>query len=463
MQSFQKWKSVCPDSWFSCQPNKNGFLPVDQPLQRLPEQFDVINSILDEMKISQHGYLEKGKMANIIETRLPLFDFSDITNVQLLAALLRDYCFMASAYSLEPCHISLMKSKKGVYGVARNSIPENLAAPLQVLAEKNNTFPWLDYAHGYGLNNAVLKEKEMDPTKYDSYHTVRTFNGNKSEEGFINVHVAMVAQSGKLLHYQQECLENIAKDERILFNQNLQNHFLIFQSILATLQTMWKASKSSEYLTFRTFIMGQIGNTECYPTETITFQGKEESKVMAFRGETGAQDSIIPSVDSFLNLEYPRNQLTEYLYDLRKYRPKDHQAYINFVKKSSRELNFKNYCLQDVESCIFLLKNLNCLRIFRKKHWNLTKKYIIENTRHPVATGGTPITTWLPNQLGATLEYMEDVIHHVSGREVPKEHAEFFEDLRLEIQDHIQTVMDEVLSLQPQFYRQEHQAFLSRS
>ena len=73
-----------------------------------------------------------------------------------------------------------------------------------------------------------------------------------------------------------------------------------------------------------------------------------------------------------------------------------------------------------------------------------------------MATGGTPITTWLPNQLGATLEYMEDVIHHVSGREVPKEHAEFFEDLRLEIQDHIQTVMDEVLSLQPQFYRQEH-------
>ena len=62
MQRFQKWKSVCPDSWFSCQPNKNGFLPVDQPLQRLPEQFDVINSILDEMKISQHGYLEKVKL-----------------------------------------------------------------------------------------------------------------------------------------------------------------------------------------------------------------------------------------------------------------------------------------------------------------------------------------------------------------------------------------------------------------
>ena len=39
--------------------------------------------------------------------------------------------------------------------------------------------------------------------------------------------------SGKLLHYQQECLENIANDDRASFNSNLQNHFLVFQSILA--------------------------------------------------------------------------------------------------------------------------------------------------------------------------------------------------------------------------------------
>ena len=34
----------------------------------------------------------------------------------------------------------------------------------------------------------------------------------------------------------------------------------------------------------------------------------------------------------------------------------------------------------------------------------MTKQYIINNTKYPRATGGTPITTWLPNQIGACLE-----------------------------------------------------------
>jgi len=34
----------------------------------------------------------------------------------------------------------------------------------------------------------------------------------------------------------------------------------------------------------------------------------------------------------------------------------------------------------------------------------MVKSYIIENIKYPKATGGTPITTWLPNNIGAVLE-----------------------------------------------------------
>ena len=164
-------------------------------------------------------------------------------------------------------------------------------------------------------------------------------------------------------------------------------------------------------------------------------------------------------------MSYPRNELTEYLYDLRKYRPKDHEAYIQFMKENSEKLEFKKYCLQSVDSCILLLKNLNCLRMFRKKHWNLTKKYIIENTKHPVATGGTPITTWLPNQLGATLEYMDEIIQHVANniKDIHINDVEFFNTIQTEISDHIQSIMDEVRSLQHDFKEQKHDDFMNRS
>ena len=455
---FKRWSSTEPESWFSCRPGKNGFLPVDTPLEKLPEKYDMINNILDQMQLSKNGCLCTAGLKEKLED-LPILDISNVQDKKLLAALQRDYCFLASAYSLETSHLALMKSGNNTYGEARNSLPPQLSIPLITLSQKNGTFPWLDYAYGYGLNNAVLR-KDCDPTDHKSYNTIRTFNGSDSEKGFINVHVAMVAQSGKLLEYQQKCLESLSKKNRNLFNKNLEKHSKVFKSIIQTLQTMWRASNFKDYLSFRTFIMGQIGNKKCYPDENIVFDLDGKKEVHSYRGETGAQDSIVPSVDSFIGLNYPQNKLTEYLQELRKYRPIDHQEYINFVKKSSDNLGFIEYCKKDSNTSVILLKNLNLLRLFRKKHWNLTKKYIIQSTKHPVATGGTPITTWLPNQLGATLQYMKEVVQGVKEKELTKSNLEFYRNVKLELTDHIQTIIDEVNSMQNTFSEQDHKEFM---
>lgn len=461
-KNWKKWESKNKDSWFCCVPGKNGFLPIEQPLYRLPEKYDKVNEILKKMKITQsdgsNGYLHDRILGEIIDKELPIYNVSSETDVKLLAALQRDYYFLASAYSLETSH---PQKNESIYKQARTEIPPQISIPLLELSKKNKVFPWLDYAYGYGLNNAILVGD--DPTHYGSYKTVRTFNGSQSEEGFINVHVAMVAQSGKLLEHQQESLYNIHVNDRDKFNYHLKNHYNIFSNIIQTLQTMWQASSYNDYLTFRTFIMAQKGNKICYPEETIKFNIELGSEIHSYRGETGAQDSIIPSVDSFLLLDYPQNKLTEYLFDLRKYRPIDHQEYINFVNNSSKELKFKDYCYKDSYSCILLLKNLNCLRMFRKKHWNLTKKYIIENTKHPVATGGTPITTWLPNQLGATLAYMQEVIDNIKVYELESEDdIDYYNSMKVELSDHIQSIMDEVSSMQRDFKNQDYNDFVAK-
>ena len=168
---------------------------------------------------------------------------------------------------------------------------------------------------------------------------------------------------------------------------HLNKHYYTLNSIINSLNSMWKASKRSEYLTFRTFIMGQKGNKEMYPGEKIIYDLGNYIENHSFRGETGAQDSIIPSVDSLFQIDYPKNKLTEYLYDLRQYRPQDHQEYIEYNKEMSEILNLKGLVKEDANCNLAFLKNLNCVRLFRRKHWNLTKKYIIENTKHPVATG----------------------------------------------------------------------------
>lgn len=84
--------------------------------------------------------------------------------------------------------------------------------------------------------------------------------------------------------------------------------------------TMWQETNPKRYLYFRTFIMGVQGNDAIFPNGVV-YRGVSDEP-MYFRGETGAQDSIIPAVDSAFDLEYPRNSLTEYLFELRDYRPK---------------------------------------------------------------------------------------------------------------------------------------------
>ena len=152
------------------------------------------------------------------------------------------------------------------------------------------------------------------------------------------------------------------------------------------------------------------------------------------------------------------------MYDLREYRPKDHQAYIEYNAEMSKQVELIDLIKTCPECSLALLKNLNCIRLFRRKHWNLTKKYIIENTSHPVATGGTPITTWLPNQLGATLETMEDLITSLNLQRslLNDENRNEYLTIKLEVNEHLMKIIDEVSELQKDFKDQKHNSFLER-
>ena len=125
------------NSWFSCIPGKNGFLPIEQPLYRLPQKYDKINEILNKVKITQpdnmNGYLYHRILGKIIDEELPLYDISQETDIQLLAGLQRDYYFLASAYSLETSHPHENESN---YNLARAILPKQLAIPLLELSKK---------------------------------------------------------------------------------------------------------------------------------------------------------------------------------------------------------------------------------------------------------------------------------------------------------------------------------------
>jgi indoleamine 2,3-dioxygenase len=111
----------------------------------------------------------------------------------------------------------------------------------------------------------------------------------------------------------------------------------------------------------------------------------------------------------------PDTPLTSILQDFRSYRPGNHREFLAYVSLRSSALDLKAYALAEPSSAALYLLVLNQVRDFRWRHWCFTREYILKKTSHPVATGGSPIVTWLPNQLTAVLDAMSQVWKQSNG------------------------------------------------
>ena len=89
----------------------------------------------------------------------------------------------------------------------------------------------------------------------------------------------------------------------------------------------------------------------------------------------------------------PETPLTDILKDFRQYRPGNHREFLEAVRSSAEESSLKNFAIGDSVSAALYLQALDQVRDFRWRHWCFTREYILKQTKHPTATGGSPIVT----------------------------------------------------------------------
>ncbi len=390
----------------------NGFLPKKSPLAVLPERYSELQLLIDEMPIKkangQGGLLSiEGAIENAVKK---LKNYKDLVknedDIFINQALFRAYAFLTSAYLLAPSHFSFQKTKK--YGRAHRILPSQLSEPFVLVSEKLDVYPFIDYHYAYSLGNYV----KIDSSKgyeWENLAMATKFSGMDDERGFIMLHVDINQHSPQLVGSILDFLES--KDNRGI-NKSLKNCLSSMKSINERRQIMWQASRWKHYNDFRVFIMGIKGNDEIFGNGVI-YEGVSEEPVQ-YRGQTGAQDNIIPTADIFTGVidYYPSNDLTKYLLDLRSYRPKCIQNFLSDLKDEMKENRLFNSIKksENEEGLCLLIQILDEIYYFRNGHWQFVQKYIMANTKYAKATGGTPIISWIPNQITAVLNYMSDVL-----------------------------------------------------
>ena len=397
----------------------NGFLPKHEPLRVLPDRYIGLQKVIDDMPIKKEdgsdgllsieGAIEKS--VKDLPNYKELVDKED--DPFMLSALYRAYAFLASAFTLAPAHFGYLKT--GKYGKAHNYIPEQIAQPLVSVSDKLNVYPWLDYHYSYSLGNYFKFDKNKG-FEWENLGQAVKFSGMDDERGFIMLHVDINQNSPKLI---EGILGYLNSNNITEVNNSLSLCLDGMKKVNERRQLMWQASRWKHYNDFRVFIMGIKGNDEIFG-DGVVYQGVWDEP-QQYRGQTGAQDNIIPTMDIFTGVinYYPKNDLTKYLLDLRSYRPICIQDFLADLKdemaKDDHNL-FKNLIKDNNEQGLYLLLQiLDEIYYFRNGHWQFVQKYIMANTVYPKATGGTPIISWIPNQITSVLNIMTEVFDSISN------------------------------------------------
>ncbi|KAI1176618.1 indoleamine 2,3-dioxygenase-like protein [Nemania sp. FL0916] len=423
-----------------------GFLPRMDPVATLPREFSAVENLLQDMPVrtlsGRPGLLATGDLGDEVQNLPDLTEeiekYSD--NLPMMNALYRDYSFLASAYLLEPCHMRFMKGEP--YGLARSFLPAQLSRPIARCAELTGFKPFMEYAGSYALFNYRLQDADRG-LDYDNLRLIRAFehglDPTSSEAGFVLVHVDMVKNSGPIIAGTMAALSALGDQnvtdplmQRKTFNDGLSTVLGAMQKVNRVMETMWGKSKPRSYTSFRTFIFG-ITSQSMFP-DGVVYEGINDGKPMSFRGESGANDSMIPLMDNLLQIQMPSTPLTEILQDFREYRPSNHRQFLVEVKQCSDDLDVRAFALVTepqyaaktdeqkellIESRRLWIQLLDQVRDFRWRHWCFAREYILKQTSHPTATGGSPIVTWLPNQLQAVMEEMVEIYGSVGGQSGP--------------------------------------------
>ncbi|KAF7512642.1 hypothetical protein GJ744_000903 [Endocarpon pusillum] len=416
-----------------------GFLPLRPPRVDLPASFAALTNLVEKLPIVRQdgspGLLANFQLGNTIDAgALP--DLSDALdelivqdgkpNLSSITTAFRDYAFLASAYLLEPCWEAWNANRETGYGLGRQVLPKCIARPLLKTAALIDIPPFMSYAAAYALYNYRYHDPAIGYSRYSNLRLIRAFeqglDPRSSEAGFVLTHVDMVKHSPSLIQGVTRILDMIEESTRTPslnnrdgVNQGFEILLSAMEKIEASMETMWSNSLPRDYNAYRTFIFG-ITSQSMFPNGVV-YEGHNGNKPLFFRGESGANDSMIPLLDHLLEIPMPANPLTAILKDFRAYRPLPHRQFLSFVMNKATELGVAAYCRADPTTAILYLQLLDHVRSFRWRHWLFVREYILKRSKHPTATGGSPIVTWLPNQLLAVMDLMVDVYEGGLSRE----------------------------------------------
>ncbi len=372
-----------------------GYLaPYEMGDVTLPEAFAPI--ILAGARLS--GMMTSGRCRKFLKL-VPEVDMEahiDKLSDAQLRMLMVHYSFIVQAYVWGEAEAAL-------------SLPRNLAVPYCILADKIGQFPLLPYS-SYTLDNWRKLDPQGD-VSLDNIATIQNFYGGVDENWFILVHVEIEAKAGRALAAIPALIAAVDAGDKAKVKTGLMEIRSSWDMINPIFDRMpEKCDPYMYYHRVRPYIHGWKGNPAM--PEGLIYEGvaKYDGKPQAFRGQTGSQSSIVPTMDALLGIAHENDPLREYLDELHQYRPPRHRQFIEEVQKRSQ---LRAFVAESGDAELIGVYNdiIEHVQKFRTRHLEYAAKYINMQARdsegNPVdiGTGGTPFMKYLKKHRDESVDH----------------------------------------------------------
>ncbi len=348
---------------------RRGFLPATDPLPRFPDGSPY--AILDEigrelpLRLEDPEFRAWGEGLSIPRWDQPL-GATTLPELQLYYLRLG---FLASGYINQ---VGFERSHR---------LPANIAEPLIDACRTLERPPILSY-DGYALYN-WYRQDPNGPIALGNIDTIQNFVSLYDEHWFVLVHVEIEAMAAGIinavLQYDDGTLP--IDDALVTITEIVQDQGAVLRRIPEHM------SPDLYFKTFRPYIRF---------FDKVLYEGKSP-RCVSYRGETGAQSSVIPLLVAFFKIPHEPNALTRHVDDLRQYMPCPHRSLLERVESMPT--------IKEHADPVVFDSALEAIADFRSIHYGWAKQYIHDRVDDPRGTGGTPYMSWLRQLIDETLAF----------------------------------------------------------
>ncbi len=371
---------------------ERGFLPTSDPLIAPGANATPGQVLLTEISAQLPKRLLTGTLRRTIDAlpvnALDLGDLVDAPTSPELRLAMAQLSFIAHGYMWsqdEPAQI----------------LPAVLAGPWRRAADALGRPPILSYG-SYCLDNWRRMDADR-PIELDNVALIHNFLAGVDEDWFVTIHVCIEHAAAPALTAAIGAAEESARP--IPSIDVIRDHLNVIGDAMDAINAVFDRmpERCDPYIYYhrvRPFIFGTKDNPDL--PNGLIYEGEYDNNPQFFRGETGAQSGIIPAIDALFGVMHAKDDLREYLAEMRTYMPPQHRAFVEYLETTSQVRRR----VQDAEGLASAYDRcLEGVRAFRARHVEYASRYIHAQSQiHSLigtggsterGTGGTPFMPYL--------------------------------------------------------------------